>query len=164
MFGGGFHAVQRWPNWQHYRTLLAPLSFIQTPEPEIIPRAAHSIYFEVLGDLGFFGLSMFLLVLAAALYNCQMVITRTKAIAELQWAANMARMLQISILIYMTSGALLSMAYFEGFWIIIAITSRLHRTTRDLLAERAGPAVDSYTALQAPARATPEAALARLMP
>jgi hypothetical protein len=73
-------------------------------------------------------------------------------------------MLQVSIVIYMVSGALLSMAYFEGFWVLIALISRLHRTVRDELAARAGPSADSYLSAQAAVRAAPEAALARLMP
>jgi probable O-glycosylation ligase (exosortase A-associated) len=164
LFGGGFHAVQRYLNWQRFRTEISAFNFIPTPEPEPFPHAAHSIYFEVLGDLGFTGLAAFLGILGAALYNCQAVISRTKKIAELGWATDMARMLQVSIVIYMVSGALLSMAYFEGFWILIALISRLHRTVQDELAARAGPAIDSYLTAQATIRATPEAALARLMP
>ena len=174
LFGSGFHAVQRWANWQHYRNNLGLLDFVPTPPPDVLPHAAHSIYFEILGDLGFTGLMAFVGILLAALYNCQVVISRTRNIVELQWASSLARMLQISIVIYMVSGALLSMGYYEGFWIVIAIISRLRRTTMDLLAERAGSgaglgggrARGLPQAAAEPNRAAPdvEVALARLMP
>ncbi len=170
LFGAGFHGVQRWANWQLYRNNLGLFSFIPTPEPDIVPHAAHSIYFEVLGDLGFTGLAAFMAILLTALYNCQVVISRTRNIVELQWAALLARMLQISIVIYMAAGALLSMGYYEGFWVVIAIISRLRRTTADLLAERAasgdGRAAGLPQAASGTSRAAPdvEVALARLMP
>ena len=163
-FGGGFHAVQRYLTWQHYMSQIGKFDFIPTPPPDSNPHAAHSIYFEVLGDLGFTGFITFLGILAAALLNCQAIISRTKKLPEMGWATDLARMLQVSILIYMISGALLSMAYFEGFWVLIALISRLNRTTKDEIALRAGPSVDSYQSSQAMVRPTPEAALARLMP
>ena len=135
LFGGGFHAVQRYPTWWHYAPSLPNfMNFIKTPEPDEFPHAAHSIYFEVLGDLGFVGLVLFLLVLMVALYNCHWVARAAKRHPGLGWAGDLARMLQISIIVYMVSGAALSMAYFEGFWIIVALLSRLKKTVRETIA------------------------------
>ena len=131
LLGGGFHAVQRFPVWMHFREAMAVLDFIPTPEADpLVPHAAHSIYFEMLGDLGFSGLVLFLTVLFASLYNCIWIVLRTRARSELFWAGDLARMLLVSLVIYMISGAALSMAYFEGFWILVAIISRLRRTVK----------------------------------
>jgi probable O-glycosylation ligase (exosortase A-associated) len=160
LFGGGFHAVQRYPVWNQYISSIDGLfSFIRTPEPDGIPHAAHSIYFEVLGDLGFAGLILFLLVLAVALYNCHSVARTAKRHPELAWAGDLARMLQISLIVYMVSGAALSMAYFEGFWIIVALLSRLKKTVGETLAVTAVTPVNQLARNHAE---TP--AYARLMP
>lgn len=139
LFGGGFHAVQRYPVWSQYvGSLDSIFAFIQTPEPDSSPHAAHSIYFEVLGDLGFVGLFLFMLILAVALLNCSWIARAAKRHPELAWAGDLARMLQISMIVYMVSGAALSMAYFEGFWILVALLSRLKRTVRDTIERPAG--------------------------
>ncbi len=133
IYGGGLHAVQRFPVWLHYVNSLSTLDFITTPDPDTIPHAAHSIYFEVLGDLGFAGLSLFLSVLGCALFYCQRIVRRVRGNPQLGWAGDLARMLQITIIVYMVSGAALSNAYYEGFWIIIALISRLNRTVNETL-------------------------------
>ena len=88
-------------------------------------RAAHSIYFEVLGDHGFIGLVLFLMLLAAAWYNTAATLSFAKDRPELDWAAKLARMMQVSMIGFMTGGALLSMAYYDGFLIIVALTAAL---------------------------------------
>ena len=88
-------------------------------------RAAHSIYFEVLGDHGFIGLALFLMLLAAAWDNTVATLSFAKDKPELDWAAKLARMMQVSMIGFMTGGALLSMAYYDGFLIIVALTAAL---------------------------------------
>jgi putative inorganic carbon (HCO3(-)) transporter len=134
LFGGGLHAVQRFPVWSHYLPSLPTLDFITTPEPDTIPHAAHSIYFEVLGDLGFGGLALFLSVLFCSLFYCHRIVRRVRGNPQLTWASDLARMLQITVIIFMVSGAALSNAYYEGFWIVIALVSRLNRTVNETLA------------------------------
>ncbi len=134
LYGGGFHAVQRYPVWMHYRDMLPAFEFIPTPPADDYPHAAHSIYFEVLGDLGFVGLFLFMGVLAVALYNCRWIAQTAKRHPCVTWAGDLAQMLQIGIIVYMVSGAALSMAYFEGFWIMVALISRLRKTVQDIIA------------------------------
>jgi hypothetical protein len=52
-------------------------------------------------------------------------------------------MLQISIVVYMVSGAALSYAYAESFWILVALISRLNRTVKDTLRESSASTVAS---------------------
>lgn len=87
--------------------------------------AAHSIYFEVLGDHGFLGLLIFLMLLAASWYNTSAVLKTVRDRPEMDWAARLARMMQVSLIGYLVGGAALSMAYYDGFIIILALTGSL---------------------------------------
>jgi probable O-glycosylation ligase (exosortase A-associated) len=136
LFGGGFHAVQIPSVWAGYGSRFATLSFIPTPDAGEIPHAAHSIYFEVLGDLGFTGLFIFLGLLWCGWRNAGVVRRLTKGKADLAWAYELASMSRLSVLVYAVSGAALSMAYFEGLYIVLAMISVLrHMAEHELLGE-----------------------------
>ena len=77
LFGGGPHAVQHLLVWDTYKPLLASLDFIATPPPDSTPHAAHSIYFELLGDIGFVGLGIFLACVGVAIWNCRWIVRQT---------------------------------------------------------------------------------------
>ncbi len=125
--GGGFSSVNLSPVAQAY----------QSPGSLTAGRAAHSIYFEVLGDHGFMGLALFLMLLAAAWYNTAMTLSFVKGRPELDWAARLARMMQVSIVGFVVGGALLSMAYYDGFLIIVALTGALLLTVKKPLTQDA---------------------------
>jgi putative inorganic carbon (hco3(-)) transporter len=74
---------------------------------------AHSIYFEVMGEHGFIGLILFLSVGLLSLNNSVYIIRHTKAKPELDWANELAKMLQVSLVGYAAGGAFLGMAYFD---------------------------------------------------
>ena len=134
LFGGGMHAVQNPIVWSYYRPYLDRVDFVNTPPADFSPHAAHSIYFEVLGDLGFIGLTLFLAILGIALWNTRQLNRMCRGHASLNWAADLARMLQISLVIFLTTGAALSMSYFELLYILVALLSRCCRTVRLTLA------------------------------
>ena len=140
-FGGGFAAVAHAPVWYHYLDHISELSFIPSPNVPGFPLVAHSIYFEVLGDMGFTGLILFLSVLGFALYNCRNIRRLSRGSPDLEWADDLARMLQISIVVYMVSGGALSYAYAESFWILVALISRLNRTIKDIVSESSASGV-----------------------
>ena len=105
--------------------------------------AAHSIYFQVIGDHGFIGIALFLGLLGSALLNTVMVLNMTRGRPDLRWANQLARMLQVSIIAYMVGGAALSMAYYDGSLILIVLTAALHYTVKrgapEAAALQAGP-------------------------
>ncbi|HXS06877.1 MAG TPA: putative O-glycosylation ligase, exosortase A system-associated [Rhizomicrobium sp.] len=113
--GGGFSSVDL--NWvsQAFRTAGSSVQ----------GRAAHSIYFQVLGDHGFIGLVLYLLILAAAWYNTSAVILAARDRPEMEWAARLARTTQVSMIGYLVGGALLSMAYYDGFIILLTMSGAL---------------------------------------
>jgi probable O-glycosylation ligase (exosortase A-associated) len=93
-------------------------------------RAAHSIFFEVLGDLGFVGLGLYLVVLASSWIHTSLALAATRGRPELAWANGLARMLQASLVGLMVGGSALSMAYYDGFLVIFALAASLLRVVR----------------------------------
>ena len=85
-------------------------------------RDVHSIYFEALGEHGFVGLFLFLMLLGFTWSSAGWVIRQAKGVVELAWAENLARMLQVSGLAYCATGAFLGMAYFDYIYLLVAIT------------------------------------------
>lgn len=88
---------------------------------------AHSIYFQVLGELGYIGLALFLALFAATWRTGTRVIRHCDGREELAWAGMLARMCQVSIIGYMTSGAFLTLAYYDLIYYVIAILITLDK-------------------------------------
>jgi len=163
LLGGGPHAVQRFAVWFNYLPRVSEFDFIPTPPPDNYPRAAHSSYFEVLGDLGFTGLTLFLGILGMAFWQCRSIYRMARKHPNLAWAADLGRMMQISLVVYIVTTALLSMAYFEFFYVLLAMISRTRRTVRQAIAAEAVEAAkEAGLTVRAPAAAQrPRPAYAR---
>lgn len=84
-------------------------------------RDAHSIYFEILGEQGYGGLLLFLSLFIAGWLHARSIIRQSKGIDELQWASNLAKMLQVSLIAYASGGAFLGLAYFDLPYAILAL-------------------------------------------
>ena len=144
ILGGGFHAVQDFAVWTRYsQTRFQDLDFIPTdaPDPDSA-RAAHSIYFQVLGDLGFAGLFLFGLIALTAWKNTIVVVRKARGRAGLEWAGQLAQYIQYSFVAYFVSGAALSMAYFEFMYILFALSASM-RTIVEREAAEPAPASGS---------------------
>jgi probable O-glycosylation ligase (exosortase A-associated) len=88
---------------------------------------AHSIYFKVMGEHGFFGLGLFLLLGMLAWIRGRQIIKRCKDNPAKKWAADLAAMVQVSLIGYATGGAFLGLPYFDlpyHLIIIIMLTAR----------------------------------------
>jgi probable O-glycosylation ligase (exosortase A-associated) len=114
VFGGGFRAVQSHPVWDSYMHADGLLGFVDTPVLNRSGVAAHSIWFEVLGDQGFVGLFIFVALLVNGFVTRREVwkLVRRNGPGE-QWAGDLVDMLAASLLAYVAAGSLLSAAYFE---------------------------------------------------
>ena len=137
LFGGGPHAVQHLSVWNTYKPLLPSVDFVTTPPADVFPHAAHSIYFEILGDLGFVGLFLFLSVIGMSLWNCHWIMRESRDRPELTWARDLARLSQVSLVIYLVTGAALSMGYFELVYVFVAVLSRCRRIVSQAVVTRA---------------------------
>jgi len=84
-------------------------------------RDAHSVYFEVLGEHGFVGLGLFLLLALLTWLSGSWIIRRARKVPELRWAADLARMVQVSIVGYGAAGAFLGLAYFDLIYHLVAV-------------------------------------------
>ncbi|MEQ1592405.1 MAG: putative O-glycosylation ligase, exosortase A system-associated [Thiobacillaceae bacterium] len=112
--GGGFEMFQA----QTFRQF--------APDPWNV-HDVHSIYFEAMGEQGFLGLGIFLLLGLFAWLRAQRVIRNCKQDAERKWAADLAAMIQVSLIGYAAGGAFLGMAYFDlpyHLIIIIVLTAK----------------------------------------
>lgn len=89
------------------------------PVPEDV-HAAHSIYFQVLGEHGFFGLLIYLTLGWMTWRSGSWIIKKTRPDPELRWAADLATYLQISLLGFAVGGAFLSLAYFDVPYYVMA--------------------------------------------
>ncbi len=90
-------------------------------------RAAHSIYFQVLGEHGWVGLLLFLALWVLAWRGAGRLRTLSRANAELQWVHQLASMCQVALVGYAIGGAFLSLAYFDlpyNILIMIVVTQR----------------------------------------
>ena len=85
-------------------------------------RSAHSIYFQVLGEHGIIGFALYLLMGGSAYLLAGSVRRRCEAHAELEWAKNLSRMIQTSLVVFACGGVFLSFAYFELLFHLVAIT------------------------------------------
>lgn len=113
VLGGGYHAGQGVSIYDEFRYKQGLLGFVDTPDTGYAA-ASHSIYFEVLGDLGFVGLLLFMLALASVFYNRRRILRKAKSDpARLEWAADLSNFIAAGIVAYMIGGAALSAAYFE---------------------------------------------------
>jgi probable O-glycosylation ligase (exosortase A-associated) len=108
LLGGGLAAFTRY-NFMLY-----------APEPDRV-NDAHSIYFEVLGEQGFIGLAIFLAIGIATLATGRKIRKQTRKIQELRWAYNLATMTQLSVLGYAVSGLFLGLAYFDFYYMLVAL-------------------------------------------
>jgi len=82
------------------------------PVPDDV-HAAHSIYFQVLGEHGFVGLLLFLAFALLTWRAAQRLIRQNSASPGTKWAADLGAMAQVSMVGYAVGGAFLSLAYFD---------------------------------------------------
>ena len=103
-----------------YNVFSQRMFFIYAPDP-LDYHVAHSIFFQVLGDHGYIGLLMYLLLMPLAWRSGSRIIKHGKDKPELKWAVDLSRMCQVSIVGYAVGGAFLSLAYFDLYYDILLL-------------------------------------------
>jgi putative inorganic carbon (HCO3(-)) transporter len=76
-------------------------------------RAAHSIYFQILGNHGFVGLGLWLAMWFSTLRTAGWLRHNARRIPEATWAADLGAMVQVGLIGYAAGGMFLSLAYFD---------------------------------------------------
>ena len=123
LVGGGFQ-------------LYEPQVFLRyAPNPEDV-HAAHSIYFAALGEHGFVGLGLFLMLGVATWRLAGWVVRNSKTRPELSWASDLSLMIQVSLVGYAVGGAFLSVLYFDLPYYLLAILVLLRKEVQKTLAQK----------------------------
>jgi len=96
------------------------------PNPNVF-FVAHSIYFQVLGEHGYIGLFLFLSVFVCGWRTGTRVIKHCRGRPDLEWAALLARMCQVSMIGYLSAGAFLTLAYYDLIYYVLVILIGLEK-------------------------------------
>lgn len=139
IFGGGFRALQSLPVWTEFKD--AP-SFLGLSDLQLdigYAPAAHSIWFEVLGDQGFVGLFIFVGLIANSFYAARSIrrLARENGPSQ-QWAADLGNLLTVSMVAYAVTGSALSAAYFELPYVCMMLIETVRQQQLRLARRRAG--------------------------
>jgi len=128
--GGGFDAYANWIYDKYNPSYDGPRY------------AAHSIYFQVLGEHGWVALVLFLLFWALVWRMCSQVARLAQGRSEYHWAYWLAQMIKVSIVAYLVGGAFLNLAYWDvPYYLFVAIA-----ITRSILGQaKATDAVQAAT-------------------
>ncbi|MCK6554757.1 putative O-glycosylation ligase, exosortase A system-associated [Candidatus Binatia bacterium] len=139
-FGGGFRAVQTPAVWEKYKYAPGLLGFVDTPVLNKRGVAAHSIWFEVLGDQGFVGLTIFVALIVNAFLTRRTIWRLVRARGEEQrWAGDLADTLAAALVAYVVSGSLLSAAYFELPYVCMMLLEVVKRQQTSLQVRTLAP-------------------------
>lgn len=127
-WGGGFE-IYNWATYERYY-----------PEARL-PQAAHSIYFSILGEHGWVGAGLFLLLFVQSYRMASQMRKRSREIPEAAWVHLLAGMCQASIIGYAVGGAFLSLAYYDFAYnlIVILVATNGWLAERGWLVEPTGP-------------------------
>lgn len=151
LVGGGFSSMEDPTVFQRYLPQSSSLDWLFPAVTPTVVLAAHSIYFQVLGDTGFIGLALFLCLLLMGYRNSQVILRLTKDRPDLQWARDAGLFLRYSLIAYTVSGAALSLAYFEFYYLVITLLSITRKHVEGVATARMPSA---FERLLAPSRAT----------
>jgi len=121
-----------------FKSFSPKMFLVYAPDP-LDFHVAHSIYFQVLGDHGFIGLGIFLLLMFLAWRTGTRIKKWCHQKQDLAWAFDLATMCQVSIIGFSIGGAFLSLPYYDLYYCIVAVLVILEKiivsrisTTNDL--------------------------------
>ena len=117
-FGAGFYGLTQYGVWALYM-------------PPGMLFAAHSIYFQVLGEQGVIGLVLYLLIIGSTFLNLRAVKRNTKDKPDFVWASDLAEMMQLSFLAFCVCGAALPIDFFDLFFLWAMLSASLRMITRN---------------------------------
>jgi probable O-glycosylation ligase (exosortase A-associated) len=150
--GGGFEAYSKWIFEKYNPTYDST-------------HAAHSIYFQVLGEHGFIALTLFLLFWVLVWRMCSQVARVARGHADDQWAYWLAQMIKVSVLAYLVGGTFQNLAYWDmPYYLFVAVAvTRFHLkyAAQERAAAPSGavpdlqPAPTQFSSVAAPLREEP---------
>jgi probable O-glycosylation ligase (exosortase A-associated) len=110
-----------------------------SPDGRFPPQVAHSIYFETLGEHGFVGLAIYLMLYLLFWRDSGWLVRVTRGSQEFAWENYLGLMTQVSIVGFAVGGAFLSLANYDvPYYLMGAIVA-----TRSLLKTKLSSSLDS---------------------
>jgi probable O-glycosylation ligase (exosortase A-associated) len=110
-----------------------------SPAVQEFGRAFHSIYFEMLGEQGYPGLAMFLILSAITFIKLRRLARKARDYPELEWVGSLSSALQSGLAVFLTSGAFVGIAFQPMFWYFIAMSISLNAYMRRVENQEAKP-------------------------
>jgi probable O-glycosylation ligase (exosortase A-associated) len=108
-FGGGF-------------SIYNPFVYsMYAPDPSYVV-SAHSIYFHMLGEHGFVGLFIYLMLWGSTWMSAGWLRKNARMDPDTEWCAQLGAMIQVSLVGFAVGGAFLSLAYFDLPYNLMALT------------------------------------------
>ena len=128
VFGGGFDAASSASGGWVWETYKYRPSLITVDTTEFTPLSAHSIYFQVMGDLGYIGLMLYLALISSAFvtrWEIKSLVAKSKG--RMQWASDLATACTLSLVAFLAGGAGVSLAYFELVFFLVMLVALIKR-------------------------------------
>lgn len=120
--GGGFKSGQLSVVWLSYAGYEHYNDIVDTSHMgDVGFKAAHSIYFQVLGDHGYIGLLIFLSILLVAYRKAGRLARHIEASDKKDPLGILCRMIRVSIVAYCAGGGAVSLAYFDMIYALFAM-------------------------------------------
>ncbi|TAK91055.1 MAG: putative O-glycosylation ligase, exosortase A system-associated [Burkholderiaceae bacterium] len=93
-------------------------------------RAAHSVFFQVIGHHGFLAAGLYFLMLALFMHRLYRLRKVPRRYPELKWVATYADALFLGMVGFLVCGAFLNSAYFDLMFLFLAMGSVLQREVK----------------------------------
>jgi len=122
-FGNGFNAFYHQPYYQKYVAHLDE------------NRSVHSVYFEVLGEQGYIGFFIYMLLGVTAVFSGKPNATAAQKIDNIKWTAPFLFTLQYSFVGFAVNGLTINVAHIDLYYYLLAIQILLISQVKQGLAE-----------------------------
>ncbi len=83
--------------------------------------SSHSVYFQLLGEQGFVGLGLFILLIAWCYGSLRRLRKQAMTHNELEWVEPYTHMFEVAMLAFLVNGITLGRAYFDFLYQIVAL-------------------------------------------
>ncbi|RED49879.1 putative O-glycosylation ligase, exosortase A system-associated [Aestuariispira insulae] len=97
---------------------------------EVAGKAFHSAYFEVLGEHGYLGLALYLLIILLAVLSLRKTKKKTRDVPELTWARDLSTAVMTAILVHMAGSSFIGVAFQPFIYYYVAIAISLDQYVR----------------------------------
>lgn len=138
--GTGFKGPQMRDHWLYFAQFINKDQFVTVDKIPDRAYAAHSIYFQVLGEQGFIGFTLYILLFVSSFATLASVRRRFKR-DKSAWPFQLATMLQVSLGAFAFGGLTISIAYIDLIFIIFALSvalSKVQLSEKNLEKEKTG--------------------------